>query len=303
MQRRSLISEVGHVSIQVRDLEAAEECATNVVGLTVSDRSPHAVWLTHGVTHHSLRYVQGDTDAVDHVGLVARDGDAVEELRARIEAAGLAVRRDGPADDGVSDGFTFVGPEGFELEIYSEMEAVGRGADARGVRPARLGHVNFSPREPGPMQEMLIDLLGFRVSDRAGDGAFLRCNVDHHGVGVFPGHGQLHHYAWEVASIAELGALADLVDSRGGSVLWGPARHGIGRNIATYFQEPSGMVIEYYADMQRIYDDDHHVPTNWSMDGHKWFSLWGPQIPDGFTTLGLPPAPVKVPSAQSGRRP
>jgi catechol-2,3-dioxygenase len=104
----------------------------------------------------------------------------------------------------------------------------------------------------------------------------------------------LHHYAWEVPSMIEVAALADLVDQRGGSVLWGPMRHGIGRNIATYFQEPSGLVVEYYADMERIYDDDNHEPTDWSMDDHKWVSLWGPQLlPDGFTELGLPFTPQR----------
>ena len=42
--------------------------------------------------------------------------------------------------------------------------------------------------------------------------------------------------------------------------------------------------------MQRIYDDTGHVPGEWSPEGHKWVSLWGPHLtPDGFTELGLPP--------------
>lgn len=284
-----MISEVGHVAVRVRDLAAAEEVATDLMGLDVTERDAGALWLSHGAPHHSLQYVAGDTDAIDHIGLVAPDADAVAEVRARIEAAGCAVARDGACGPGVQDGFTFVGPEGVAFAVYSEMSRVHPGTEVRGVRPSRLGHVNLFSRDPVAMQRFLIEALDFRVSDRAGDGAFLRCNVDHHGIGVFPGSGVLHHYAWEVPSIIELGALADLVDQRGGSVLWGPMRHGIGRNVATYFQEPSGLVVEYYADIERIYDDAHHEPTDWDTDGHKWFSLWGPQpLPDGFTELGLP---------------
>lgn len=283
-----MISEIGHISIRVRDLAAAEEAATNLMGLAVSERTADELWLTHGAPHHSLHYAKGDVDAVDHVGLVAPDADAVAEVRRRVEAAGCTVLRDGPGGPGVTDGFTFGAPEGVVFEVYSEMSKTRPGTATGGVRPGRLGHVNFSSCDPAAMQRLLIDQLDFRVSDRAGEGAFLRCNVDHHGIGVFPGAGTVHHYAWEVASLAELATVADLVDQRGGSVLWGPTRHGMGRNIATYFQEPSGLVVEYYAQMERIYDDDHHEPKDWSMDDHKWFSLWGPQpLPDRFTELGL----------------
>lgn len=275
--------------MRVRDLAAAEEMATNLMGLDVNDRDSDAIWLSHGTPHHSLQYLRGDVDAVDHVGLVAPDAEALAEVRERVEAAGWNVVRDGPAGPGVRDGFTFVGPEEAVFEIYSDMSREDPGTDARGVRPSRLGHVNLFLRDPAAMQRMLIDLLDFRVSDRAGEGEFLRCNVDHHGIGVFPGPGLLHHYAWEVPSLAQLAAVADLVDRRGGSVLWGPMRHGIGNNIATYFLEPSGLVVEFYAEMERIYDDDHHQPRDWPTDGHKWLTLWGPQpLPDGFTELGLP---------------
>ena len=276
----------------MRDLDAAEEAAVNLMGLDVTERSADALWLSQGGPHHSLHYVAGDVDAIDHLGLVAPDAEAVAAARARVEEAGMRILRDGPDGPAVADGFTFVGPEGAVLEIYSDMSRVAQGSGTRGVRPRRLGHANLFSADPAAMQKMLIEVLDFRVSDRAGEGAFLRCNVDHHGVGVFPGSGVLHHYAWEVPSMIELAALADLVDQRGGSVLWGPMRHGIGRNIATYFQEPSGLVVEYYADMERIYDDDNHEPTDWSLDDHKWVSLWGPQLlPDGFTELGLPFAP------------
>lgn len=289
MDRRPVISEVGHVAVRVRDLEAAEETATNLMGLDITEREPDALWLSHGAAHHTLHYVRSDVDAIDHVGLVAPDEDAVAAVRARVEMAGWTVVRDAPEGPGVQDGFAFAGPDGAVFEIYSEMSQVQRGNDSRGVRPNRLGHVNFFARDHVGMQRMLIDVLDFRVSDRAGEGLFLHCNVDHHGIGVFPGSGLLHHYAWEVASIAELAAVADLVDRRGGSVLWGPMRHGAGHNIATYFQDPSGLVVEYYAEMQRIYDDEHHEPIDWDVDGHKWLSLWGPQpLPDGFAELGLP---------------
>jgi catechol 2,3-dioxygenase len=305
MSRPSLISEVGHIALQVRDLDAVEEFATNVTGLKVTERSADGLWLTaatgryhHGTPHHSLHCIRAKENALDHVGFVARDADAVDELRQRVGASGYKVLRDGPDGPGVNDGFAFTGPEGLVIEIYSEMQRVEPPAGIQGVPPLRLGHIGLYCADPQPMIDLLIDVFGFRVSDWVGPGWFLRCNVDHHAVGIFPSRafgasleGGLSHCAWEVPSIVQHGLLADLIDSRGGSVLWGPIRHSIGRNIATYFTDPSGLLIEYYADMEKVYDDEHHVPTKWDVDDKdlKWLTMWAQQdLPDEFVDLGLP---------------
>ena len=283
------ITEIGHVAVQVRDIAAAEEFATGLLGLHVTQRAPGSVWLTEGTRHHTLQYVEGDHDAIDRVGLVALGRAEVDEIRNRVESAGLEIA-DVPLSEGVEYGFVFLDAEGFAFEIYSGMAAVDAVATHQ-LRPRRLGHINVFAKDPRPMQDMLIDLLGFRVSDRAGaEGAFLRCNVDHHAFGVFPGPGNLHHVAWEYPTVVELVTLADMVDATGGSTIWGPMRHGIGRNIAFYVEEPSGLLVEFYCDMERIYNENH-VPGAWDLEqGHKWMSLWAVHFPqEGFMEMGLPP--------------
>jgi catechol-2,3-dioxygenase len=286
-----VISEVGYVAIQVKDLEASERFAIDICGLFVTDRGDHYVSFSHGPQHHSLQYIRSADNTFDHIGLVARDAESLATVRSRIEEAGHKVVADGPLTNGVEDGFAFEAPGGFVIAVYTRMSTVDVPFPGAGVRPSRLGHANFFAADHDALRDLFIDLLDFRVSDLIPIGTFMRCNVDHHGIGVFQGAGVLHHYAWEVPTAIEAGQLADVVDMHGGSVLWGPLRHGMGRNIATYVQEPSGLVVEYYADMQRIYDDDTYVPGQWDMEGHKWYSLWGPQpLPDGFSDLGLPPA-------------
>jgi catechol 2,3-dioxygenase len=293
--RAPVISDIGYVSIRVRDLPAAEEFATGMLGLQASERADGQVWFTLGTAHHSLHYIRADEDALDHVGLAAPDAESLAEARNRVQAAGLHILQDAPHGSGIEDGFTFVDEFGFVFDIYSRMTQVPAPVPTAALRPARLGHFNFFVPEPRRMERMLVELFDFRVSDRLEEGVFLRCNVDHHGIGVFPGPGKIHHCAWEYPTMIEIAAIADLVDARGGSVLWGPLRHGMGRNIATYVLEPSGLVQEFYCDMERIYDDAGHTPGEWTPDGHKWVSLWGPHLtPDGFTDLGLPPGARKA---------
>lgn len=286
-----IVSEIGHVAVRVRDLAAAEKFASEILGLQVSERTAEEIWFTLGPAHHTLHYIASGEDALDHVGLVAPDGESLAEARKRVESAGLRIVADEPLGPGIEDGFAFQDTFGFVFQIYSRMTRVPFDQTSTVLRPRRLGHFNFFVPDPRRMERMLTELFDFRVSDRILEGVFLRCNVDHHGIGVFPGPGQIHHCAWEYPTIVEIGAIADLIDARGESVLWGPLRHGMGRNIATYVQEPSGLVVEFYCDMQRIYDDATYVPGEWTYDGHKWVSLWGPHLtPEGFADLGLPPA-------------
>jgi catechol-2,3-dioxygenase len=148
--------------------------------------------------------------------------------------------------------------------------------------------VTITLQDPGDMCDFMQTVLDFRISDDFNAGFFLRCNVDHHGIGLFPGPPKLHHHAWEVSSAVELGQVGDRVDEAGGSLLLGPARHGAGDNIAVYYLEPSGAVVEYYCDMLRIYDEAAYEPVQWDLTSHKWFSRWAPMMPDGFLELGVP---------------
>jgi catechol 2,3-dioxygenase-like lactoylglutathione lyase family enzyme len=281
-----------HVAIRVTDLEDALRTATTIMGLREVERTAEWVFLTHGTEHHSLQLAVGPMPGLDHVGLLAADEDALAEIGRLVSQDGLVVLSDTPLDSaGVETGIAFVGPEGFVFEVIAGMQKGQPPYAATGVRPRRFGHVNFYAREPGELVEFFQRVLGFRVSDYVGPGAFLRCNADHHGVGIGPAdRSRLHHIAWEVESIAELARLGDALDDAGRHLLWGPVRHGVGRNIAAYFLGFDGLVVEYYADMQRIDDEAGFEPGRWSRDDPRFPSVWARHDLGDFRSHGLAPA-------------
>ncbi len=303
--RTNVIAAVGHVAIQVRDLEDAVEHATSIMGLRVSSRTDDVVELTHGSTHHSLQYIRSDVDAVDHVGLEAAGTAALDEIASRLSARGIDLISDRPLDDCLHDGFAVEVPNGFVFEIYTGMPQDQPTFLPTGVRPRRFGHVNFGVEDPASLIDFLVNVLDFRVSDEFRGGAFLRCNAEHHGIGVLKGRGILAHHAWEVEGIADLGHLGDVMDDAGSNILAGPVRHGMGNNIAAYIEGPGGVVIEYYCDMIRIWDESTYVPGVWDEEGYKWFSRWSPQLPDpSMRALGLGPAESRIPApAAPGTQP
>jgi catechol 2,3-dioxygenase len=285
-----LVAAVSHVAFQVADVEACVETATSLVGLRQSESRGDSVFLTHGGPHHSLEYIAAGADRLDHMGFEVTGTEALAEIRRRVEAGGHRILDDAVAGP-VGDGFRFVAPEDFVIEVHTRMDAADPAPTGTATAPNRLGHFNINPREVEPLRRVFAEVLGFRVSDEvgAGDGWFMRCNADHHAIAVLGGQGMFHHQAWEVQSVVDLGHVGDLLDERGERLLWGPVRHGVGRNVAAYFRDPAGAVIELYTDMERIEDDAE--PGHWDPTDNRWYSLWTDFRPPNFRDYGVPPAP------------
>lgn len=286
-----MIKAIGHVALQVPDLEASVAWATTVMGLREVARESGTAYLTHGGVHHSLLYREAAEGALDHIALEARDERALHELREVLARHGVEVVSERPEEPGIEHAIRFMGPDGHLFEVYSGMAEDQPRHTGRGVQPRRFGHPMLKCEDTRSTREFLERVLGFRLSDDVGEGTllFLRCNADHHGIGLTRGGDGLHHYAWEVESLAALGQLGDVLERNGGRFLWGPGRHGAGGNLFTYHLDPAGCVVEYYADLIKIYDEAGYRPGRWAMSDYRFANLWGPGIPGHeFFDAGAP---------------
>lgn len=290
-----LISEMGHVGIQTTDLDASIWDATQLLGLRVTEQSGDAAYLAAADVHHELIYRASDVNGVDSLGLVARDGDALKTIRRRVEDENLEILSESTRTAGIEDGFSFVGPEGwvFEITIGRQLDV----APQQSFGPDRYGHINFHPRDTRSMMEFLQRVLDFRLSDVIGDdyAYFMRCNPDHHGIALLPGKGTFHHHAWQTQSVADLAKLGDRLNRVGRQLIWGPVRHGAGHNIAAYYVEHSGAVVELYTDLEQIYDDARE-PVIWGAQDN-WFNMWSDYRPLEFRDFGIPPVVRRLTSA------
>ncbi len=91
-------------------------------------------------------------------------------------------------------------------------------------------------------------------------GVWFHVDSEHHVMALVDlGYAHFHHLAFDVVDIGKMRDLLDHLARHGRWVSWGPARHGIAGNIATYVrivEEPCH--VELYCDMERLADD--HVP-------------------------------------------
>lgn len=152
--------------------------------------------------------------------------------------------------------------------------------------PRRLGHLVIGTPDLARTRSVLVDGLGFKVSDEL-DGiiAFLRCSTDHHNVALVGSPVPLlQHYSWECDDVDHVGHLATaLLRVDEDRQVWGFGRHHIGSNFFWYLRDPSGSFIELYSDMDVIDDDDEWERRGRTPVGFEHVAnAWGPSIPAEF---------------------
>ncbi|MGH2939609.1 MAG: VOC family protein [Solirubrobacterales bacterium] len=283
--------DAAHVAYQVPSMEKSVDHFTGLLGLREIEHRGNDVFLGHGPSHACVQLSEGAELGLHHMSFELRDEASLVSLRAALEAAGVSILADAVEEPGVTAGMRFHGPTGhlFEAVVVAPTTSEGLAARAMrgpayqgsGVRPNRLGHITAQTRDVTVNTEFVTDVLEFNLSDLIGDEPFMsfaRCNDDHHTLSFMQGVDALHHFAFEVSSIVDLANLGDCLGEAGRTILWGPGRHGAGDNIAMYHQEPSGAIVEYYTDMQRIVNERWEA-RRWDMDDYRWNNKWGGPMP------------------------
>ena len=130
------------------------------------------------------------------------------------------------------------------------------------IQVKKLGHLVYEVSDVERSIRFWTEVMGFKISDRNGKGmVFLRCNADHHAIGLFPSSQgkrsardsgmQVRHLAMEVANTDVLIKARDYLKANGIPIL-GEGRKGAGCNIAVNFLDPDGYEFELYCNMDQI---------------------------------------------------
>src|SRR5262245_40029797 len=114
----------------------------------------------------------------------------------------------------------------------------------------RMGHVAFEVADLDAALAHATEVLGLRVVERAGDTAYLSCDVEHHQLMLSAGdRAALDHLGLEATSPEALEELAERLAREGVDVLSDrPEEEGIEQAIR--FAAPTGHVLEVYTGMR-----------------------------------------------------
>ena len=270
-----MIRRLDHVALRVADVAEASERWRLQFGLT--ERAPGM--LSCDDEPRALELIAGDDPGFDHVAYelsgslddaAARLDDLVpfERFEDRIELADL---------------------EGNAIHLLpyerpaSRLVAHARPAGILPVgHPRKLGHVNFLTARVQEQKDFYVDVLGMRLTDWLGDaGVWLHVGSDHHVMAlVDKGYSHFHHLAFDVVDIGQMRSALDHLGRHGRWLGWGPTRHGVGGNIASYVRiVEEACFVELYCDMEQLASD--HEPREWP-DNRYSSNTWGPLPPRSY---------------------
>jgi len=300
-----MIRSLQYFALAVPDIEVGCRFYTDF-GMEAHDDGERVVLRCPGRDQDQILLLGGvERKRLHHVCFGTRE-DEIEGLRQALQARGIALVD--PPYAGARDGVWFHdtddllvclcvaedAPARDELETPSNASGVHRRLNERGCAekvhaalPRRLGHILLFTADLKAKVDLYTKVLGMRLSDTMGGDvvAFMRNagGGDHHVIALAqseePG---LHHASFEFASVDDIGVAAANMAAKGHTHSWGFGRHVVGSNYFHYFRDPWGSMIEHFADIDVIDEDQDWQPKDWPVEGN--FARWvsdGP-LPDDF---------------------
>jgi catechol 2,3-dioxygenase-like lactoylglutathione lyase family enzyme len=283
------VKALDHVCLEVPRTQADEAIAFYVErwGLQLFEYSEQgtAFLRTAESGHHALQIRPGLALRLEHIAFEVPERDDLKRAVDDALRTGVAVEKEpGIAiEPGHQDSVRLRDPDGNLIELIWGLEHVPNEYEAPVVKPRKLGHVVlFTPKQPD--MEVFYRQLGFLVIDRTARGmSFLHCYRDHHTLALVQSKRTgVQHIAYDVVTLDNVMKALGAFRRLGISCLWGPGRHGPGNNIFTYYMDPVGTIIEYYAEMEQIPDDAEPVKEH----------FWGPEWSGDRWGVAGPPPPV-----------
>jgi catechol 2,3-dioxygenase len=157
------IRKLGHVVIQVRDLERSVKFYTEVFNFRVSDRNPEGgVFLTAVGDHHTVALFPSAGDAaalpakedvrLHHFAMEVGSIDELFEIRSYLRERGVPIVFEGRRRLGGHTSVEFLDPDGYHLELYCDMDQLRPDRPSRpllsGPQPRTLEAARDNPKPP-----------------------------------------------------------------------------------------------------------------------------------------------------------
>jgi catechol-2,3-dioxygenase len=299
MEEQQMRMHMGHLALRATNAERTADHLGAILGLRRTGEAGGSLYLSCNEKHHEIQLTTAERPGLDHIGLEVEEEADLGRVRDALAAAGARILSETPEEPGLGKAIRAVGPSGLVLELYTEMAREPLSVEHYMPQLARrFGHVTLLTTERLEMQRFLVDVLGFRVTDVLADRVcWLRCDTDHHGIALREHtRNAIHHYAFQLEDWGTIERYCDNLARLGRRLVWGPGRHGPGRNLFTYLPDPDNTIVEAYADLLQVIDEHSYRPIDWSEPGNDALNLWGPLAPDNWAEYGVPIlAPSVVP--------
>ena len=272
---------IDHVCLSVAEVDEAAARWAVQFGLLDRGRDGGRALLSCDDEPYSLELSMGDEPGHDHTAFELARVCSLDDARAHLSALGITTQE--------QEGSLFLlDPDGRGVQLmpYRRQEPwvihARRSTTVRPGAPRKLGHVNCLSSHFEDATRFYTEALGMTISDRLGEaGVWFSVNTDHHVMALIDhSAAHFHHLAFDTVDIGQMRDLLDHLARHGRWLGWGPTRHGVGGNIASYVRiVEEECFVELYCDMEQLQAD--HEPRVWPDDRYS-SNTWGPLPPRSY---------------------
>ena len=280
-----LVKGLGYVALTVPEIDRSLDFYRRVGHLKVSERGTKKAFLTGGTNHHWLRLEETGEPSLSRLGFEVRDRAALDEIANRLDGRGIPWKEANDlAGDRVSDAIRFTDPDGFQIELYTDMVSLPVPMDTF-LKMDRVLHSVWLAADPTESAGFYGEVLGFKESDWIERAiVFMRAgNRYHHSIGIGRDTarlGQLDHFCIRVDYLFELMRARKVALRSGARLRQDVVRHAASGSTSTYIIDPmNNIAVEFCTNHRQIDDEGYRariLPAQPST-----FDLWQ-QLPEDF---------------------
>jgi catechol 2,3-dioxygenase-like lactoylglutathione lyase family enzyme len=288
------VRQISHATFETPDLEAQIEHYTKVTGLVVAAREKDRALLTSKVGQLVIQLKRGERARCAKLAFHVTPNSDFGEMSRFLTTQGIKIEERSDDIPGMPKLLAFEDIKGTTIELLSEWRHLTPSQSTAGVSPFKLGHVAFVVPDVHAVADFYQRILGFRVSDWIEDVfVFMRCNPDHHTLNFVRGKStSMHHFAFQLRDFSHLENGCDVLSQNRIPIIWGPLRHGPGHNVSIYHRNPDQQVIEFFAELDQILDEEIGIfdPRPWHEDQPQRPKVWS-RASRSQSGWGPPPSP------------
>lgn len=252
-----------YLRVEVDDLDAAARFAGDIFGLQPADRSDrHAMFRSDSRNYAICFSRAGDGNAVALTVATAADLDAVEK---QLIACGYKPRRLKASEAETRQAkqvLAVTAPNGVTVEIvWRPMTSGWRYHGPRDAGIVGLQAVSLASKDVAADEAFWTRGLGLRVSDWAGDAAYLALDDAHHRIALYPSErNALLGATWAVEGKDNIMVNWYFFQKAQVPIVAGPGRQAASNAMFVTTRGPAGLLMSYAAEM----DEGPHIAVRGS---------------------------------------
>lgn len=272
------LQDVTYARIGTRDLPAAIDFATRIVGLELVREENQSAYFRSDNRDHTLCYFEGDPS--DHtLAFKVSSEDELRKATEELRSSSFEVHQ-GTAEECeqrfVHSFLRFHDLTGNKIELVWRPYMSGkRYFPSRDAGITGFNHVGLCSSDPVRDEKMWTTQFSARVSDWIGPSALLRIDDIHHRIALFPtNRAGIQHINHQVESVDDIMRSWYFLQEQGVKIVFGPGRHPTSGARFLYFEGPEGMIYEYSCGVSAIDDEATHHPRQFPLEP-SGFCMWG----------------------------